>query len=109
MANISKQYIRALSTIIQLFVGLYLAVRFFPYKKHKIDNSDAAVIFGCAVFLLTNVGFTESILRTFEHGFGLPKTVDLPQKVNEENPLADTINLLRSGGGGAPGSAGPIH
>lgn len=94
--NINKQYIRALSTIIQLFIGLYLAIRFFPYKFHKLERGDDEIIFGCAMFLLANVGFTELILNSFESSFGLSQTGKMPQNISnrDDNPLLDTIHII---------------
>jgi hypothetical protein len=48
---------------IQLFVALFLMIKFHPYRKHELREFDAQIIFGCAIFLLVNLGLTEYFER----------------------------------------------
>jgi len=57
---IDETYLRALSTIIQLVVCIFLIIRFSPLlKNHDITKFDASIIFYCATFLLLNVVLVE--------------------------------------------------
>jgi len=104
--KINANYIRSLSTIIQVAVGIYLAVRFFPFQKYKFEEGDASIIFGCAMFLLANVGFTEYILNTFENNVvGGGKIPHPPQDVAGKNAVDDTINTIYNGGASAAAAA----
>lgn len=40
----------------QLFICLFLIVRFHPFRTHILRPLDVQIIFGCAVLLLTNLG-----------------------------------------------------
>lgn len=52
-------YLDYLSTFIQVFIGLFLAYRFNPLRTAELKEYDETIIFGSAVFLLTNVGLTQ--------------------------------------------------
>lgn len=86
--KIDKSYIRILSNVIQVGVGLFLFVRFFPYggaagpggrsRRLCLEPGDEAIIFGCAMFLLSNVGFTEYVLRVVENDVGISLPFQVP-------------------------------
>jgi hypothetical protein len=53
---VDERYIRYFSTFIQLFVCLFLIIRFFPLNKtQETTKLDVSIIFYCATFLLMNV------------------------------------------------------
>jgi len=63
-----EKYIRIFSTLIQLWVCIFLIIRFFPYyKTHILTSLDVNIIFYCATFLLLNVVVTE-VYDTFFKG-----------------------------------------
>ena len=56
-------FIVKLSDIIQIFVCVFLIIRFHPFKSHySFTDFDEKVIFGMAILLLSNLG----IMRLFE-------------------------------------------
>jgi hypothetical protein len=57
--TVNRKYITYLSIFIQTFIAFFLIYRFFPYRSHYLRDFDAEIIFGCGVFLLSNVVFTE--------------------------------------------------
>jgi hypothetical protein len=59
LAFINEIYIRWLSTAIQIFICLFLVIRFRPFRDYTITQFDATVIFASATSLLTNVLTTE--------------------------------------------------
>lgn len=68
MGNINKDFVQRLSTGIQVAVGLFLFIKFFPLRKYKLEPGDDAIIFGCSTFILTNVGVTSLVMRLIEKG-----------------------------------------
>lgn len=58
---IDKTYVHYLNIFIQLFIGLFLLFRFHPFREHVLRKNDSMIIFGSAVFLLTNLGVTQYI------------------------------------------------
>lgn len=58
--------INNLNILIQLFVCLFLMIKFHPFRKHELKEFDSTIIFGSAMFLLTNLGFTQLIKTYFE-------------------------------------------
>jgi protein-S-isoprenylcysteine O-methyltransferase Ste14 len=71
MGYVDKKWIQQLNSFIQIVVGLFLFVKFFPFRVHKLEPGDSAIIFGCSVFLLTNVGITNGLMVYVEKGLGL--------------------------------------
>ena len=59
LAFINEIYVRWLSTAIQIFICLFLIIRFRPFRDYTITQFDATVIFASATSLLTNVLTTE--------------------------------------------------
>jgi len=55
LAYINESYIRNMSTAIQIFICVFLIIRFHPFREYSITPFDATVIFSSATFLLTNV------------------------------------------------------
>ena len=56
---VDSTYIRYLSILIQGFIGVFLIIRFHPYRTYEINRFDAMVIFSSATFLMTNLLTTE--------------------------------------------------
>jgi hypothetical protein len=56
---VDSTYIRDLSILIQGFIGVFLIMRFHPYRTYAINRFDAMVIFSSATFLMTNLLTTE--------------------------------------------------
>lgn len=52
---------------IQIFIALFLIIKFHPFRKHEIKEFDSSIIFGSAMFLLANIGLTEFIKNYFEN------------------------------------------
>ena len=48
-----KQYNTYLQIIIQLYIGLYLFIRFNPFNKIKFSDLDKVIIFNAGILLLT--------------------------------------------------------
>lgn len=63
--------INNISIFIQLFICLFLIVKFHPYRKHELKEFDSTIIFGSALFLLTNLGITEYLKNYFEKNSSL--------------------------------------
>lgn len=57
--NLNGNYLNEFNIFIQLFVCLFLILRFNPFRKPVFREHDAHVIFGSATFLLLNLGFVE--------------------------------------------------
>jgi hypothetical protein len=52
-------YLNMLDIFIQSFVCLFLLFRFHPFRKHKLREYDADIIFSSALFLLFNMILVE--------------------------------------------------
>lgn len=63
MVKYNTTIISYLNIGIQLFVALFLMIKFHPYRKHELREFDSQIIFGCAIFLLVNLGLTEYFER----------------------------------------------
>tara|TARA_B110000305_G_C18990194_1_gene425762 strand:- start:265 stop:612 length:348 start_codon:yes stop_codon:yes gene_type:complete len=63
---IKEDTFRYINTSIQLFVCLFLMLRYHPYREHKYYKHDAGIIFGSASFLLINLGITEYLYGTIQ-------------------------------------------
>lgn len=61
IATINTAHLHELNIFMQLFVCLFLIIRFFPMRKYTLKEHDPIIIFGSATFLLLNLGFTEII------------------------------------------------
>jgi hypothetical protein len=60
VAIVNEIYLKALSTIVQLGVCLFLIYRFFPLRQIDVlTKFDRTIIFYCATFLLLNVVLVE--------------------------------------------------
>ena len=57
------KYIDYLNMGIQIFICIFLIIRFHPFRKHHLKEFDANIIFGSAVYLLINLGLTEFVLN----------------------------------------------
>jgi len=59
---INPHLVETLSTLVRLFVCLFLIIRFHPFRKHILHKYDGQVIFTAALFLLTNEAIEKYIL-----------------------------------------------
>jgi hypothetical protein len=66
---VDYSYIRVFSACIQLFVCVFLAIRFHPFRRYSISKFDAMIIFSSSSLLFTNVVATE-LLSYFSKDFG---------------------------------------
>lgn len=60
-------YIFKLDVFLQTLIAIYLILRFHPFRKHEIRSSDAMIIFGSGIFLLTNVGLRTYITKVIDN------------------------------------------
>lgn len=70
-----KKYNTYLQIIIQLYIGLYLFIRFRPFNKIKFTNLDKAIIFNAGILLLTSSilsYYIENYKNTIKQIFNLP-------------------------------------
>lgn len=50
------EYIEVWTIFVQLFICLFLMIRFHPFrKKYNFSQIDAKIIFGCAMLLFINI------------------------------------------------------
>jgi hypothetical protein len=67
ISYISPSYIRILSNIAYILVGLMLAYKFNPLRSAStITEADSKLIFVSAVFIIFNLGITEYALMFFD-------------------------------------------
>lgn len=55
-----------LNEFIQVFVAVFLIIKFNPFKKHELKEFDSTIILGSAFMLLSNVGLTAFITKHFQ-------------------------------------------
>lgn len=58
-------FVNNLNVLIQIFVCMFLMIKFHPFRKHELKEFDSTIIFGSAMFLLTNLGFTQLFTNYF--------------------------------------------
>jgi hypothetical protein len=58
---IQPNYLTQLNIAIQVFICVFLVIRFNPFRTHYFKEGDALMIFGSATFLLLNLGFIEIV------------------------------------------------
>lgn len=58
---VNNAYIHHLDVFIQTFIAVILIIRFNPFRKHVLKESDNTLIFASAFFLLMNVGLTTGV------------------------------------------------
>ena len=61
----TPMFVNNLNILIQVFVCIFLMIKFHPFRKHELKEFDSTIIFGSAMFLLTNIGFTQLITNYF--------------------------------------------
>ena len=59
--QIDPAYSLLLSKLLQVFVSLFLIVRFHPFRKHKLYDFDDKIIFCSGLILLSDLGATSVI------------------------------------------------
>jgi hypothetical protein len=55
LMSINHKYIEILNIITQLFICVFLLVRFNPLRDHELRKYDAKIIFGSAILLGINL------------------------------------------------------
>lgn len=60
---VSTTYVKYLDMFVQGLIGIFLVLRFLPYRNHELRKNDSILIFGSGVFLLTNLGLTAYITQ----------------------------------------------
>uniref|UniRef100_A0A6C0HID0 Uncharacterized protein n=1 Tax=viral metagenome TaxID=1070528 RepID=A0A6C0HID0_9ZZZZ len=61
---VNPTLIETLSSIVRLFVCMFLIIRFNPFKKPILHKYDSQVIFAAALFLLTNQAIEKYVLAS---------------------------------------------
>lgn len=61
---INETYLNGLHVFVQLFVCIFLMVKFHPYRKYSLKPNDPVIIFGSATFLLLSLGLGTIIKST---------------------------------------------
>ena len=67
----SAMIVERINIFIQVFICLFLIIRFHPFRSHELKEFDAQIIFGSAAFLLTNLG----LAQYFTYYFDQTKTI----------------------------------
>ena len=65
--NINIEYINGFNLLIEIFICLFLIIKFFPLTNHVFYKQDSIIIFGCALFLLFHIGFGKFIDSNILH------------------------------------------
>jgi hypothetical protein len=63
---IDPNYVNKLNIAAQLFVCLFLILRFHPFRSHELHKYDSQIIFGSALFLLANLGITQYFMYNLQ-------------------------------------------
>ena len=61
---IEQGYIKYYNLMIQMFVCIFLLVKFHPFREHTLKEGDSSIIFGSAFFLLFNLGIIQYMNTT---------------------------------------------
>ena len=61
---IEQGYIKQYNRMIQIFVCVFLLVKFHPFREHNLKKGDSSIIFGSAFFLLFNLGIIQYMNTT---------------------------------------------
>ena len=61
---LDQQYIKQYNRTIQMFVCLFLLIKFHPFRYHTLKEGDSNIIFGSAFFLLFNLGIIQFMNTT---------------------------------------------
>lgn len=61
---IEQGYIKYYNRMIQIFVCVFLLIKFHPFREHKLKEGDSNIIFGSAFFLLFNLGIIQYMNTT---------------------------------------------
>ena len=57
-------YYYYLNVFMQLFIALFLIVRYHPFKeKYELHKSDRYLIFGSAIFIIVNLGIIHGLAK----------------------------------------------
>lgn len=84
---INTKYVSYLSIFIQLFVCVFLMIRFNPFREYAIQKIDKIIIFNSATFLLMNLGITEPIRAYIEQQSFREKLFNNAKNINIFNQL----------------------
>lgn len=59
---IDPTQINKLNIALQIFICIFLILRFHPFRSHELHKYDSQIIFGSALFLLANLGITQFVI-----------------------------------------------
>ena len=65
--QINPFYVAYFSKILQIFIAVFLIIRFHPFRKHQLYEFDDKIIFGSGLLILSDLGvtsFIETILNS---------------------------------------------
>jgi hypothetical protein len=68
--SINYEYLRLFSAFIQLFIGIFLVIRFNPFRNQynqSFKEEDKRIIFSSGLFLLINLSSTELIIYFYDN------------------------------------------
>lgn len=70
---LQQSYIKQYNRLIQMFVCVFLLIKFHPFREHTLKEGDSNIIFGSAFFLLFNLGIIQYMNTTMST---VEKTLD---------------------------------
>lgn len=60
---INEAYLNILHTFAEIFVCVFLMIKFHPFRKYSLKPHDPIIIFGSATFILLSLGFGSFIKK----------------------------------------------
>jgi len=63
---VDPTYVSALSAGLRLFICAFLIYKFHPFRQHRLLDFDAQLIFASAIWILTDMGFTQYIANSIK-------------------------------------------
>jgi len=70
---LEQNYIKQYNRLVQMFVCVFLLIKFHPFREHSLKEGDSNIIFGSAFFLLFNLGiiqYMNTTMNTVEKTLG---------------------------------------
>lgn len=56
LAPVDMYYVDYMNLFLEIFICVFLIIRFFPFRTHVFHKEDSQIIFACAFFLLFQIG-----------------------------------------------------
>ena len=66
LLSVNPNYLRWFSSTMQLLIGLFLVIRFNPFRQAKLRPGDSRIIYSSGLFLLINLGATEFFIKFYD-------------------------------------------